>query len=244
MDYLYDSSFEGLLSAIFYAYPNAHIARIYKKEMYAYNLLSEPIDIATDETKADRVYNSIKNKLSSHTLKNVYHLYLSDLPDIETLILKYLKLCYNYGDQINLAKHNEIIANVDKYAKRVTLEAHRFFGFVRFKEVSPMLFYAPIEPTHNILPLIMNHFAKRFSDQNFIIHDLNRNTAIIYNKKETLLAYLNSEEVKTLKKLDFLDAFEDLFKSYYTSTTINERINLRRRSRYMPKRYFKHLVEL
>ena len=85
---------------------------------------------------------------------------------------------------INLAKNNDIIILVDKYYKRVAQEAHMFTGFVRFKEIAPLSFYAQIEPVHNILPIILNHFTIRFSDQNFIIHDLKREIAIIYNKRK------------------------------------------------------------
>ena len=157
-EFVYDNSFEGLFTAIFYAY-----------------------------TEKDSIITKNKDYLPSLVLIKIYHLYLSDIKETDTLVLNYLKLCYSYGASINLAKNNDIIILVNKYSRRVTYEAHRFTGFVRFKEITPLNFYASIEPDHNILPLLINHFTKRFSDQNFIIQDLKRNTAIIYNKKNVTI---------------------------------------------------------
>jgi len=243
-DYLYDGTFDGYLTAIFYAYAEKEEVGIYKESIYSPSLLSTSQIILSESDKSDRVYQSILSKLSHNTLDNLYKVFLSEAPDAETLGLYYLRLCYHYSDDINLAKNNDLIHKVDTLCKRVWLEVHRFYGFIRFKEISPMVFYAAIEPDHNILPLIMGHFKKRFSDQHFIIHDLKRKSAIIYDTKNILLSYLTTEESDKLAKAEISDAFEELFRTYYKSTTIKERYNPRLRNSFMPKRYYKHLVEL
>lgn len=243
-EFLYDGSFEGLLTAIFYAYPEKGEVKIIKKHLHIPNLLSEIKDITKEEDKASRVYESIQNKLSLDTLENVYYLYLSELPDVETLIYQYIKLCFTFGDSINLAKHHDIIQKVDKYTRRVTHEAQRFTGFVRFTEVSPMIFYAKIEPDHHILPLIVTHFNERFSDQHFIIHDLKRELAAVYNQKDIIVKPLSIEEGKKILGFSTNDTYENLFKSFYTSVTIEERINKRLQHQHLPRRYHKHLTEL
>lgn len=243
-DYLYDGSFDGLLTAVFYAYTEKEPVRLFKEADYKPYLLSEPIIVKTEMDKSDRVYQGIFSRLSHTTLTNIYYLYLSEIPDSETLAFEYIKLCFKYTDTINLAKNNDMIRMVDKYAKRVLMESHRLKGFVRFKEITPLVFYAQIEPDHDILPLILGHFEKRFSDQHFIIHDLKREYAIVYNLKEAYLHDLSIEEGEKLLHFTAGDPFEELFKSFYKSATIEERINDRQRRSYMPKRYWKHLVEL
>ncbi len=242
-EYVYDNSFDGLLTAIFDAYPEKGSIKLTKESCYTPNLLYESITVQTDQDKADRVYNSLYNKLSYTTLSNVYHLYLCDADDIDTLIFNYIKLCYKHSDNINLAKNNDIIRAVDKYTKRVYGEAHRFQGFVRFKEIAPLVFYAKVEPDHNILPLIINHFKERFSDQHFIIHDLKRKYAIVYDLKEAYLQDLSLKEGQRLSKLTDTDSFENLFKSFYQSITLKERHKERQMRSYMPSRYWKHLIE-
>ena len=242
-EFVYDNSFEGLFTAIFYAYTEKD-SIITKNKDYLPSLLNEVLEVKTEIDKFERVYNSILTKLDNSVLIKIYHLYLSDIKETDTLVLNYLKLCYSYGDSINLAKNNDIIILVDKYSRRVTYEAHRFTGFVRFKEITPLNFYASIEPDHNILPLLINHFTKRFSDQNFIIHDLKRNTAIIYNKKNVTITEFNKEDANIFLNSNSDGYFENLWKTFYSSVNIKERENPKLRRQYMPKRYWNHLTEL
>lgn len=243
-EYIYDNTFEGLLTAIFYAYTSREDCIITKYKDYVPSLLNEVIDIPTEYDKFERVYKSIIEKLNDEVLRNIYYSYLSDFSDSDSLVLKYLKLCYKYGTNINLAKNNDIIILVDKYARKVTGEAHRFNGFVRFKEIAPLSFYASIEPDHNILPLILNHFTSRFSDQNFIIHDLKREMAIVYNKDSATITEFFKEDAKLLNSSIEDSEYETLWKTFYNSVNIKERKNHRLRNQHMPKRYWNHLTEL
>lgn len=243
-DLIYDGTFEGLLTAIFYAYPLKDEVSISKEGCYTPTLISSPEHITTEEDKFNRVYKSIKNKLSYDTLSNVYLLYLSEVPEVENLILKYLKLCFKFGDNINLAKNNDIIILTDKYVRRVTYEAHRFTGFVRFKEVAPMIFYSSIEPDHNILPLLSSHFRNRFSDQYFIIHDQKRNLALIYNKSEIWIRDFTEEDLNFNGSVAKNDEFESLWKTFFNSTNIKERKNSRLQKRNVPIRYWNNMLEL
>lgn len=242
-EFIYDNTFEGFLTAIFYAYSCKEDCTITKSKDYIPSFINEVVDITTEYDKFDRVYKSILEKLNGVVLRNVYYLYLSDIPGSDYLALRYVKLCYKYGIKINLAKNNDIIILVDKYTRKVSGEAHRFNGFVRFKEVSPLSYYASIEPDHNILPLILTHFTERFSDQNFIIHDLKRELAIIYTKESAVITDFKKVDSKIFSSSSDGE-FEDLWKTFYTSVNIKERENLRLRNRSMPRRYWAHLTEL
>lgn len=241
---LYDGTFEGLLTAIFYAYPMKEQVIITNNKNYMPNMLNTITNIKTESDKCERVYKSIMSKLDNTVLSNIYLMYLSEINSCESIILKYLKLCYKYGTSINLAKNNDTIILIDKYCKKVNIEAERFRQFVRFKEIAPLSFYAKIEPDHNILPLIIDHFTERFSDQKFIIHDLKRELALVYDKENSFITFLSKEESKKILSLSTDNTFENLFKVFYKSTTIKERINLKCRDNFMPRRYHKNLTEL
>ena len=244
IEFLYDGSLEGLFTAIFYAYPCKYDCTINKLENHIPSLLKEIKEITTESDKFKRVYNSIIQKLNGKVLNNVYYLYLSEIDGVENIILDYLKLCYKYGTNINLAKNNDTIILVDKYYKKVAQEAHMFTGFVRFKEIAPLSFYAQIEPVYNILPIILNHFTLRFSDQNFIIHDLKREKAIMYNKESSIITDLSKDEGYLLSNLNNDENFESLWKTFYKSVNIKERENSKLRNQHMPKRYWNHLTEI
>lgn len=251
-EFIYDNTFEGLLTTIFYAYQCKDSCNISSQKNYRESLFQDVQYISTEEDKFLRVYNSINSKLNKEISKNVYYLYLSELPNCENILLNYLKLCYKYGPNINLSKNNSTIILVDKYCRKVTYEAHKLTGFVRFKEVAPLTFYSAIEPVHNTLPLLINHFTKRFSDEYFIIHDLKREIALLYNKESAIIADLDREVSNKIQAATTGDAittakdydYEDLWKTFYNSINIEERKNHKLRNQYMPKVYWKHMPEV
>ena len=243
-EFVYDGTFEGFLTAVYYAYGYKGRCTIIRSENYIHSMISDVIEVEAEEDKFERVYKSITEKLNDDILRKIYYLYLSEINNCEDIALDYLKLCYKYGVKANLAKNNETIIAVDKYCKRVGLEAHRFTGFVRFKEIGYLSFYAEIEPDHNILPLIIKHFKRRFSDQNFIIYDIKREQAVIYNKEEAIITDLSKENSKMFSNISYDTNFESLWKTFYSSVNIEERKNHRCRNQHMPKRYWKHLTEI
>lgn len=242
---IFDGSFEGFLTSIYEGfYLKSMEIEIHSIYSHVANFLNMEVTIITDEDKASKVYNSVKNKLNGDTLKNLYYLYLYDDNEAFTLGFKYLKLAFKYGSSINLAKNNNIIILVDKFSRRVTLEAHKFTGFVRFTEIGPLTFYSKIEPDNNILPLLVDHFAMRFNDENFIIHDAKRETAIVYNKQEAIIVPFSNSQAEKIIHNSKDEIYSSLWKSFYKSTTIKERLNPRLQRNYMPKRYWKNLNEL
>lgn len=243
-EFIYDNSFEGLLTAIFYAYGEKLDCCITREKNFIPSLLNEVIEVKTEIDKFKRVYNSIHEKLNNSVLRNIYHLFLcDDIPESDTLVLNYLKLCYRYGVSINLAKNNDIIILVDKYCRKVSHEAHILTGFVRFKEVAPLTFYSSIEPDHNVLPLLIDHFTKRFSDQNFIIHDLKRSSALVYNKDKAIISEFTKEQAEKFINSTSDKELENLWSIFCKATDIEERKNLRLQRQMMPKRYWKHIFE-
>jgi len=82
-----DGSFEGLLSAVFYAY--AH--RMYPDEIRGRNgrqvgLFEKQIDIAVDTAKSDRVWRGLRRHLGRPACKQIYLAHLSGAKGVDTLI--------------------------------------------------------------------------------------------------------------------------------------------------------------
>ena len=159
--YLYDGSFDGLLTAYFYAYKDKDIYDICRQTHYQPDLLSKPLNISTEEDKAQRIVTSVQQTLSSQTMRNLYLLYLSELPRCDFLGLQYLRLCYQQGAAANLAKHHPVIRQVDDACRKVKLELDHMKGFLRFQEIDSLVFYACFAPDHNQLPLLQPHLERR-----------------------------------------------------------------------------------
>lgn len=76
---------------------------------------------------------------------------------------------------------------ITETAKKVAYEVHRFHGFLRFRRVYGDLYYAPIEPDHNIIALLIPHFTARYAGQKWFIHDRRRNLGAYYDGRECRL---------------------------------------------------------
>ena len=127
--YLYDGTFDGLLTVYFYAYKDTQIYNICSALHHQPDLLSTVKEIHTETEKAERIRKSVYTKLSSTIMYNLYLLYLSELPNCDILGLQYLHLCYDNGIAINNAKHHPIVRKVEDYRYKVTRELDRMKGF-------------------------------------------------------------------------------------------------------------------
>ena len=136
LTYVYDGSFEGLLTAIFEAfYRREQPEAIVGEEDLQQDLLMRYVHIGTDATKSDRVYHSIWSNISEQALKNVYHVFLSEDPQAGTLIYRYLKLGWKMGARVDLHLSDDTVFKVMDINRRLEFEVHRLMGFIRFRQV-------------------------------------------------------------------------------------------------------------
>lgn len=248
LHYIYDNTFEGFLTAIFDAfYSKEKPYKILTKEEYVPDLLSEEIYIHTNIDKYKKVKQTINSKVDPKAYKKIYYLYLSNHPNKGILCCRYISLALKHGALIHNHLHLEDVREVDLINKQVSLEAHRFTGFVRFSYINDKstnedkFLYSKIEPDNNILELISPHFKRRFPNEFWIIADSKRNIASIYNKISWEIIDIDAAVIRDLDNVD--TEYKDLWKEYFKFTTIKERLNPKLQKRSMPKRYWDNLTE-
>ena len=240
---IYEDSFEGFLTSIYYAfYSKDKIVSIDSYDSTDVDMLTTLKYIETDIEKYKKVKNAIVSKIDPLALNKIYSLYLSNYKDKGILCYKYLKTAFKFGSDIHKHLYLDLVRELDLIEKRVHYEVHRFTGFVRFSLINDNFLYSSIEPDNNILELISPHFERRFSNEYWIIHDVKRNIASVYNKVSWEITEMNEDIYNSLKVYN--DEFEDLWKNYFVSTAIKERSNARLQKQFMPKRYWKNLTEL
>lgn len=241
--YVYDDTFEGLLTTIYDTFYDKNSSiDIYSINSYDCPLLlGEIIEVITDEKKYQKVKSAIINKIDTWALKKLYMTYLSNHKDKAMITYKYLKIAFRIGHDVHNFLNIDIIRLVDNITKQVSMEAHRFEGFIRFNYIDEKFLYSSIEPDNDILELLGDHFKNRFPGEYFIIHDIFREKALIYNTVHYEIIEMNKDTYEKLKSND--DEYINLWKAYFKSTTIEERKNLKLQCRMMPKRYWKHILE-
>ena len=174
--FIYDGSFEGLLSAIFVIFESKSSgALIVADKHHSAEMFSEVIVVAKDETKAARVWKGLEKRLSAGMRTKIYWGFLSEIKGIENTILDLVR--YAFASQQNIEKNygHPAVLEIFQTWKKVGREKHRFEAFVRFELIGEKFFYAPVDPDFNVLPLIVPHFKSRYADQSWIIYDTKRN---------------------------------------------------------------------
>lgn len=240
MDYLYDGTFDGLLTCIYSHYYDKKATGIYDERSYECTIFGDHKKIKTNEENFIKVHNAITNKISIQALTNVYHTYLSSDYNKDNYILKYLELGFKVGYKIDSYHTHKVVLPIHKLSLKVTKEMHLFLGILRFKEVGNGL-YAEVEPDHNIIILLAEHFTDRLKNERFIIHDKRRNIAIIYNTKEWYLSdfkFAGDIPISEREK-----EFMKLWKGYFDHIGIESRKNLKLQRQFVPTRYRKNIVE-
>jgi probable DNA metabolism protein len=254
--YFYDGTFPGLLTAIYeiyYCHDNPlDISINTAQESPQINFLNENKTIVTDYEKALKVSEGIKNKISVQALDNIYYAFLSGITGKEMVIFNYIKLGFKLGSGIDVHLYDEKVMSLHKILKKVRKETHLMTGFIRFTYKNDF-YYASYEPDHNITELLAPEFAERFADQYFIIHDVSRNIAAVYNTKEwVIISFGNSDleklnvvynEEVLLDNSDNYICYEKLWKEYFVNISIDERKNEKHQKSLMPKRYWKNMLE-
>jgi probable DNA metabolism protein len=241
-DYLYDGTFEGLLTCIHHHYYTDKASGIFNKNNYQANMLTESMIIETEPDKATVVYEAILNKISPYDLRRVYRVFLSEEPEKEMKILRYVVLGFKVGSSISMLHGNPIVFDVQAIEKKIFVEKERMLQFVRFSVTEDGVLYSQIEPDNDVLELLHVHFCDRFKNDPFIIHDVKRNKAMVAYQKNWYICDFTSDELPKLSDEEV--TCRKLWKNYFENIAIKERTNPKCQRRSMPVRYWKHLTEM
>lgn len=240
MDYLYDGTFEGLMTCVYYHYKIENSSGIYVKAKYQQSIIYNFEIVETDVLKAEIVQDAINEKISREAYINVFYCYLSNVENKENIILDFLIFAFRYGKKTMNFFTNEKVLPINEAYIKVSREEHKFLGILRFSDIGGIL-YAKFSPDNDLILLLTDHFADRYKYEKFIIHDEKRKKAAVYANgtweiKENLnfenLEYSQNE--KTIQKL---------WKQYFTDLAIKERTNTKLQFQFVPSRYRKNMAE-
>lgn len=238
--FLYDGSFESFLTALSLALGSADACAIAKEGAAEAGLFSEFVNPGSDPEKAAAARELIERRGSGESWRHVRYAFLSEVPGSETGILEYLKLLAAKGPGADNMLADDRVKKVHALSGKVGGETHRFMGFVRFKELADKTLYSKIEPDHNILALLVPHFRARLGTFNWVLHDARRNNAALYFKGKLVYAPLDSARLlEDAKEAEV----RELWRHFFKTVAIKERINPKLQRQNVPLKYRKNLTE-
>ena len=236
--FLVDGSETCFYTAVFDAYKNKDCIITSERDVQL-GLGFDVIDVIADEDKAARVKAKI-NALDRGAEEDITLLLKSDNALKESVAFNYIKLIIEHGGAVRgMLAHPTVIEMTD-IRRRVYGEAHRLKGFLRFMENSDGVMYAPYSPDNDITEILAVHFAARFGAQPFVIHDIKRKIAALYDGNEIVMTRADDAEIYLS---EYENYFQNLWKQYYNSVNIESRPHEKQMKGYMPVRYWKFLPE-
>lgn len=249
--FIYDSTFEGLLCTVFEAYAlKLRPDRIVSSRDPLPLFCDKTVSIATDENKARRVWKGLGKKISRNGLALIRTVWLSELPERQMLLFRYICKNIDAPSSLELNFGDADVLAVSQIGKKVNREKHRMLQFVRFRKTADDVFFAVFEPLYDILPLTLSHFKDRFGDQKWLIYDVKRKYGYYYDKTALTeiefgedLPHLHSGKPDDTLLAEDEKQFQELWKTYFRSVTVRERLNPRLHRQNMPVRFWKYLIE-
>jgi len=203
------------------------------------SLTEEYFHVKTTEEKSDRIIAALE-KLG--VTEKVTFAFLSWMPEREMALFRYIALGFRVKEKLTHMLADDEVRKVNDMANQTGQEKKKWKGFLRFSVMENRVFFAEMSPKNNVLTLIMPHFSRRFRVKPFLIHDQTYRQVGVFDTREWCVVPseglippdMHSDELK----------YRHMWKTFYDSTAMAERTNLKQRQQVMPLRYQKHLVEL
>jgi probable DNA metabolism protein len=239
---IYDGTFDGLMTVLHEVFSGGERGEdIVAGKDYQPNLFSPSRRIEADSEKAGLFIESIRKKISSRALRHTYYVCSSERKEAGAIIYHYLKKGFALGKEVDFHLLDPDVAAAHAVSKKVGRELHRLLGLTRFRLLDRGILYAPLEPDNDLIALLAPHFAIRLPRENWLIHDVGRKKAALYNKKQWVITAFYLKESLPLAEEE--KELQDLWKTYFAKIAIEERRNPRLQAGNMPKKYWKYLVE-
>lgn len=208
-------------------------------------LFAEYREVEETEEKLDKVITAIRKKISAEAFKWVYKACLSCEEGKADLIYRFLIYGFHYGagvvENLNIPPVYEIF----RLNRFISNETHKQLEFVRFSEMKGGLLFSKIGPKNDVLSLIAPHFADRLCEERWIIYDVNREKAAVYDPDGGWLI-LSVEDEEWQKKLSAEtdeSTYQNLWKAFYNSVAIKERTNYICQRNHLPLRFRPYMTE-
>ena len=250
--FLYDRSFEGMLTCVFEAYSLKRFPdQLFAEDAVLPMFVDDTVRIGTEDEKSGRVWKGLEKLLSSTALSMLTTVWLSELPDVDNMLFRYICKTFNARKSIETNFTDPDVLALTQIFKKVRYERLRLMQFIRFQKTIDGIYFAAIEPQFNCLPLAIPHFQDRFADQPWLIYDTKRKYGYYYDLNTVELVTFENPQTAHLVTGKLQESlmdkdeklFQELWKTYFKAVAIKERRNPKKQRQDLPVRYWKYLTE-
>lgn len=237
MIYFFDGTKEAFLTAFLLAYRDENALLTAGSRQLA--LGQKSIFVRTDEKMAEKCERRL-TELDQGCMRELDLLLRSGEDMRGQIAFRYFRLIAQRRRPVRGELAQDAVTEASECIRRVKLEAHRLKGFVRFMECASGALYAPISPDNDVCDLLLPHFRGRLPHIPFVLHDVRRAKAAVWDGMHAFTAPLERAEVVLSSDED---GWQALWRRYYATVNIPSRERLKQMKGYMPVRYWKFMPE-
>lgn len=252
--FLCEDSVDGIFTGVYDAWDSrighSEVGLRIKTEMNL-ELFAEYREVKTDAEKAAKVARSIRDKMGADAYQVIYQAALSANPEKADCI--YRVVVRGMSPRVTRREAQNVIWNLQskdvcrtfELSRQVGNEAHRYIQFVRFRELEGGVMFSEIQAEHQVLPLIGEHFADRFPNENFMIYDNGHNDCLIHGKQRPWFI-LRDTEPDTLAKGRITQReaqMQQLWRGFCRSIAIEARTNPKLQQQFWPLKFRRWMAE-
>ena len=245
MEYLYDNTFDGLLTCFYEHVYTEKADSILPLQKDVQLSLGRQTQVQTDLTKSEKVAKAIEKKISPAALRRAYNAWLTAEDGKEMDVLRYVFLGFKLGREVDRLHGSETVRRIDLLNHKVSWEADRILGILRFSVIqSPQgeVLYASLAPNCDLIQTIMPHFLNRFREEPFIIHDVGREKAAFASEGSWVMRSLSKDFSPLYTKDE--QQYQELWRGYFRTAAIDQRRNPALQKQFIPTRYWQYLTEM
>lgn len=209
-------------------------------------LFAEDVAVAADEEKARKVMNTLLRRFGEEdSLRLMMALASEDewkAQAVYRTIVEGLRGKCGQGHLFDNLAHDEV-HKAFALGRKVSTEVGHQKQFLRFQELENGVLYSRIGPKSDVLAFIMPHFADRLPIENFLIHDEVRNLFGIHPAGKQWYLFRGEEAGLQLKVSEEEKQYQELFRQFFHTITIEERRNYKLQRGMLPLRFREYMVE-
>ena len=247
--YLCEQSMNGIYSALYDAWKLSRHeeAGIAFKDTVEHELFCEYIEVTESEKKSAAIDRLIRKHLGERAYWDIYHALLSEDAGRADAVFQVLLAARKLNDSRKIMDHltEPAVEKVFELKRSVANEAHLFVEFIRFRELENGVMFSEITPKNRVLTCIGDHFSDRFPLENWMIYDKTHKEYLLH-KAHTQWILMTGETVNeemTARITEQEREFGQLWKVFFETIAIEERMNPVCQRTHLPLRFREDMIE-
>ncbi len=210
-------------------------------------LFCEYVQVEPDTKKAEKVLRTVRSRMGEEAYEMIG--YASAYPDDRKADAIYrmivLGLHLPDGKEVSRMLTHPDVQLVFELRRKDWHIAHRYMGFVRFRELENGVLFSEIDAEADVLALIAPHFADRLSGEHFMIYDRRRKKAAVHQAEGAwvILEDLQESCFLELSEAEQEKEFVMLWKTFHRAIGIDARTNKNLQASLLPKKFRSFMPE-